>query len=92
MSLLMKEAKEAGVECSYKSITGMLLADYFVGVSDLRESLLMWCMIKVMVMVFARNWKEGEWIWGEHRLPRVCSYRYLGIVFTCNGAWDVIVW
>ena len=41
-------------------------------------------------MVFARN-QEEEWMWGEHRLPRVCSYRYLGIDFACNGAWDVHV-
>ena len=27
----------------------------------------------------------------EHRLPRVCSYSYLGIEFTCNRAWDVHV-
>ena len=46
---------------------------------------------KSAVMVFARNQEEGEWMWGEHRLPRVCSYRYLGIDFACNGAWDVHV-
>ena len=27
---------------------------------------------KSAVMVFARNQEEGEWMWGEHRLPRVC--------------------
>ena len=32
-----------------------------------------------------------EWMCGEYRLPRVCSYRYLGIDLTCNGAWDVHV-
>ena len=42
-------------------------------------------------MVFARNLEEGEWMWGEHRLPRVCSYRYLGIDFACNGARDAHV-
>ena len=63
----------------------------------------MWCILIVIggelkanvsksaVMVFARNQEEGEWMWGEHRLPRVCSYRYLGIDFVCNGAWDVHV-
>ena len=30
-------------------------------------------------------------MWGEHRLPKVCSYRYLGIDFACNGARDVHV-
>ena len=38
-------------------------------------------------MMFSRNPVEGEWNWGEHLLPRVSNYIYLGIV--CNGAWDV---
>ena len=42
-------------------------------------------------MVFARNQDEGEWVWNEHRLPKVCSYSYLGIDFSCNEAWDVHV-
>ena len=46
---------------------------------------------KSAVMVFARNQEEGEWMWREHRLPRLCSYRYLGTDFACNGAWDVHV-
>ena len=38
----------------------------------------MWCLIIVIgganlsksaVMVIARNQGEGEWMWGEHRLP-----------------------
>ena len=32
-----------------------------------------------------------EWMCGKYRLPRVCSYRYLGIDLPCNGAWDVHV-
>ena len=28
---------------------------------------------------------EGEWKWGEHALPRVSNYSYLGIDFACNG-------
>ena len=40
-------------------------------------------------MVFSRNPVEGEWKWGEHLLPRVSNYTYLGIDFACNGAWDV---
>ena len=32
---------------------------------------------------------EGEWKWGEHVLPRVSNYTYLGIYFACNWAWDV---
>ena len=46
---------------------------------------------KSAAIVFARNQEEGEWMWGEHRLYRVCSYRYLGIDFACNGAWDAHV-
>ena len=46
---------------------------------------------KSAVMVFARNKVEGKWMWGEHKLPRVCSYSYLGIDFACNGAWDIHV-
>ena len=30
-------------------------------------------------MVFFRNPVEGEWKWGEHALPRVSNYTYLGI-------------
>ena len=26
-------------------------------------------------MVFDRNKVVEEWMWGEHKLPRVCSYR-----------------
>ena len=25
------------------------------------------------------NKVEGEWLWGEHKLPKVCSYSYLGV-------------
>ena len=41
-------------------------------------------------MVFATNKVGGEWIWGEHKPPRVCSYSYLGIDFACNRAWDIM--
>ena len=43
-------------------------------------------MSKTVVMVYSRN---SEWKWGEHKLPKVSSYTYLGIDFACNGAWDV---
>ena len=39
-----------------------------------------------MVIVFS---KKFWWRWGEHKLPSVSSYTYLGIDFACNGAWDV---
>ena len=42
-------------------------------------------------MVFARSKVDGEWMWGEHRLPRVGSYSYLGVEFACNAAWDMHV-
>ena len=46
-------------------------------------------MSKSAVMVFSKNSVEGGWKWGEHKLPKVSSYTYLGIDFACNGAWDV---
>ena len=92
--------------CNGKSIGGMLFADDFVGFSDSKEKLQKlidvvhsYCnkwrlkanVSKSAAMVFARNKVEGEWLWGEHKLPRVCSYSYLGIDFACNGAWDIHV-
>ena len=44
---------------------------------------------KSAVMVFSKDRVEGRWKWGEHELPKVSSYCYLGIDFTSNGAWDV---
>ena len=29
------------------------------------------------VMALVRNREKGEWMWGEHRLPRVCGYSHL---------------
>ena len=92
-SVFMKEVEEAGVGVQLwndRSMTGMLFADDIVGVSDSMENLdvvhnycnrwrLKAIVSKSAVMVFTRNQEEGEWMWGEHRLPRVCSYRYLGI-------------
>ena len=31
---------------------------------------------------------SGEWKWGEHILPKVSNYAYLGVNFASNGAWD----
>ena len=28
-------------------------------------------------MVFARNQEEGEWVWGEHTLPRLCAKKVI---------------
>ena len=87
-----------------KKVGGMLFADDFVGVSQSKEGLQKlisvvhgYCnkwrlkanVCKSAVMVFSRNPVEGEWKWGEHLLPRVSNYTYLGIDLACNGAWDV---
>ena len=39
-------------------------------------------------MVFSKAPTSGEWKWGEHMLPRVSNYAYLGVNFASNGAWD----
>ena len=73
---LLKEVKEAGLGIeisSGKNMGGMLFADDFVWV----RSLLMLCIVNGAVMVFSK--------WG---LPKVYNYRYLGIDFSNNGAWD----
>ena len=79
----------------------MCFADDFVGVSDSRESLQK--LIDV-VHGYCNKWRlkanvsksavmvisvEGGWKWGEHTLPKVSKYSYLGIDFPSNGAWDV---
>ena len=46
-------------------------------------------MGKSAVMVISKDRVEGRWKWGEHELPKVSSYCYLGIDFASNGAWDV---
>ena len=41
-------------------------------------------------MVFCRNVHvNGDWMWGEHKLPNVTSNTYLGIDFSYNGALDL---
>ena len=46
-------------------------------------------MSKSVVMVFSKTSVKDGWTWGEHKLPKVSSYTYLGIDFACDGAWDV---
>ena len=48
-------------------------------------------MSKGVVIVYARNKVDGEWMWGGHRLLRMCSYTYLRIEFSYNEAWDMHV-
>ena len=101
---VVEQAKVGLQLSSGKKIGGMLFADDFVGVSDSKESLQKlidvvhgYCnkwrlkanVSKSAVMVFSRNSVEGRWKWGEHKLPKVSSYTYLGIEFACNGAWHV---
>ena len=84
-------------------IGGMLFADDFVGLSDSKEQLqklidvvYSYCskwrlkanVTKSAVMVFTKEAVEGTWKWGEHDLPTVAKYTFLGIDFASNGAWD----
>ena len=46
-------------------------------------------MIKSAVIVFSKAAVNGCWKWGEHSLPKVYSYSYLGINFSSNVAWDM---
>ena len=58
---LLKEEEEAGLGvqlCNNKTITGMLFADNFVGVSDSREKLQK-LISKSAVMVFAERSEVG---------------------------------
>ena len=40
------------------------------------------------LLVFSKTSVSGEWKWGEHMLPKVSNYAYLGVNFASNGAWD----
>ena len=99
------EQAELGIQLSNgKTFGEMLFADDFVGVSDSKESLqklidvvYSYCskwrlranVIKSAVMVFSKDAENGCSKWGEHSLPKVSSYSYLGIDFSSNGAWDM---
>ena len=71
-------------------IGGMLFADDFVGLSDSLQKLIdvVYSLTKSVVMVFTKEAVEGTWKWGEHDLPTVAKYTFLGIDFASNGAWD----
>ena len=32
-------------------------------------------------MVFSKSCIDGNWMWGEHSIPQVSNYTYLGIVY-----------
>ena len=74
----MKEVEKAelGIQLECGKTGGVLFADDFVGVSDSKEQL------QKLINV------EGNWKWGEHHLPTVTEYTYLGVDFASNGAWD----
>ena len=89
---------------SGSSIGGLLFADDFVGITDSKEKLQKlidvvhkYCnrwrlranVCKCAVMVFSRNSVGGSWMWGEHSVPLVSNYCYLGIDFASDGGWDV---
>ena len=44
---------------------------------------------KNAVIVFSKASVSGEWKWGEHLLPRVSNYAYLGVNLASNAAWDI---
>ena len=103
---LLIEVEKAGLGVQLnngKSIGGLLFADDFVGMSDLRENLQklidvvhkfcnQWRLeanvSKCAVVVFSKSKVPGSWTWGEHTIP---SYCYLGIDFTSDGGWDTHV-
>ena len=101
------EEAELGIQLnSGNRVSGLLFADDFVGVSDSKENLqklidvvhgfcnrwrLRANVSKSAVMVFSRSSVKGDWVWGEHKLPNMCRYAYLGIEFSSNGVWDLHV-
>ena len=38
--------------------------------------------------MFRKDKVKGKWNWGDHVLPIVSNYTYLGVDFPNNGAWD----
>ena len=98
------EKAELGIHLGESGkIGGMLFADDFVGLSDSKEQLqklidvvYSYCskwrlkanVTKSAVMVFTKEAVEGTWKWGEHVLPTVAKYTFLGVDFASNGAWD----
>ena len=40
-------------------------------------------------MVFSKDAVNRFWKWGEHSIPKVSSYSYLGMYFSSNGACDM---
>ena len=43
---------------------------------------------KSAVLVFGKYKVKGKWNLGDHVLPIVSNYTYLGVDFSYNSAWD----
>ena len=103
---LLVEVEKAGLGVQLnngKSIGGLLFADDFVDMSDLRENLLklidvvhkfcnQWRLkanvSKCAVVVFSKSYLVAG---HGHTIPQASSYCYLGIDFTSDGGWDTHV-
>ena len=95
---LLSEVEEAEIGIDLSSggrLEGPLFADDFVGVSESKQTPI------DVVHAYCRQWRlkpnvsksavmvesvNGAWKWGEHVLPRVSKYTYLGVDFTSTGA------
>ena len=88
---------------SGNKVGGLLFADDFVGITESSENLQQlidfiygFCskwrlhanVNKSAVLVFGKDKVKGKWNWGDHVLPIVSNYTYLGVDFSYNGAWD----
>ena len=88
---------------SGNKIGGLLFADDFVGITESSENLQQLIDIiyefcskwrlhanvnKSAILVFGKDKVKGKWNWGDHVLPIVSNYTYLGVDFSYNGAWD----
>ena len=88
---------------SGNKVGGLLFADDFVGITESSENLQQLIDIiygfcskwrlhanvnKSAVLVFGKDKVKGKWNWGDHVLPIVSNYTYLGVDFSYNGAWD----
>ena len=86
---------------SGNKVGGLLFADDFVGITESSENLQQLIDIiyefcskwhlhanvnKSTVLVFGKDKVKGKWNWGDHVLPIVSNYTYLGVDFSYNGA------
>ena len=88
---------------SCNKVGSLLFADDFVGITESSENLQQQIYIlyefcskwrlranvnKSVVLVFGKDKVKGKWNWGDHVLPIVSNYTYLGVDFSYNEAWD----